>query len=1540
MRDQVQSCGCLKHPSGKCALESCDLCVFGTPCPPFSQFRGKRYRANSVAEHSQVDTTMEDARDMLVLGQHKAVIMEQVPGFDMPDHAGASTESTFMSRFLQSVQKQTRELKQPGYHVLILKASYQEWVKVLRDRTARALETCVNLASCFKQLFTRPRRVSSVAAEADFGSDVPRQTFTRCLLWGASFLVHFAGYMMGLLLSTLTLICSAASPEYRAVLVTVRRMYDETPSKVATSWMSESEQGRARAREDGGAAKVLQTQMDITVLMQHLPSGKCFSLAVPCQSWLQAIDRTTSETTVAAQTALLQMIPCLDELTEKSKFRIDLTCTDRFAANVKAERHMSSAINGVVSHQLCDIHRLAGCQSRLLGMVDSHITGMIATALACADAGNTRSLRAAMVKVLQDKVRVCYGAPPENPDHVAYRQAVLDAFLPLGRSKQDIGDDDDPDALTKKELTLKARKQRAIISYFLHDDLQNTEDICFFTERWGLEVDQVVRVMERFLVPALIPTRPPLFARNRWTGFSAAVCWFGLAECCHSLLSATIREYLSPKVQAANQQLQHLALTAAHRFQDNATRPDDDRDEDDEETAEMRRETDALTSNLDWAALKLRMKQKAVTWFQQDILPALVAINIAVGPLQRFFCRTLDKGSVSWEKVQQAKAANDCPRTFAVQEAARGTDLHLYRAETNQAFHERVVPLPSESCLRHVQILHFRMLSRSLCSVEVHLRSWSTYPIKLFLALDGRSDAMVEKPCLFCPMTKALLAEYDDLDNPEARAVLRTLASKYCLHIAGVEARHAANRRLTTTRGVQTKVPELALVNAEFVLRSNFLKRADVIPVETSVKPETTERSSKIRQTRKSQAWNAYQSANICGPRSGKHWPPERIQQARDDYNALTEQEKQHYVDMAEVAQAARNRGLQAYPKATESQDELVQFAATSPTALQLVDVGHVAEAWLLQDMEAKLSVVREEDKEDAKLAQDWLQTFEESRSSYKQEDEVLQQCLVGCESFRSHCVPALTGILSGHLHIPAETLGQDFLAGHGRSTDRAKLLQSWRDLNDIIFHDDQPPLDGELQEPLSRCNQLGFCVCEGEGLRAWLFHARLTLFLKAEFTPKRQKKQQNIHGIMELAASEKPKQARLQQNRKLLNDAFIVLRLRVKPEEDFAFPASSHPRPLHNSWLTLAAEQNNADKGFCLWLHLGHVNLSTWMLGVLLLDPSGPPDENGRQRLQVPDPARAFLSVEAFLKFVQSFDPQYECTVFTILSTAERLVEEDMVPDYVFVRRLDQVPEFTFWQGLVEEQRRHEESLKRVGQKKRASSGKASAAKRTRTAQAAKAKDGGQPDATLPEASVDDDAQEFLLVDNPDGEDDDRASESSEILEELMRLAEQDEEKNIEEATKPSAAADGEEVASGSKDGPAAAGKARREGQATDKVSFLLYGDIRFNHEENHLMAVCAVHEDCRKARTCNAALAAHLVARNPFQGRPLGLLTAWLKLGSKFKTAAEHKGASAMKSISFQDRQQARSEFLSKPGARELASNERARLSYEDDDEPSEIS
>ncbi|OLP81178.1 hypothetical protein AK812_SmicGene38313 [Symbiodinium microadriaticum] len=57
-----------------------------------------------------------------------------------------------------------------------------------------------------------------------------------------------------------------------------------------------------------------------------------------------------------------------------------------------------------------------------------------------------------------------------NPEHVSFRP-VLDAFLLLDRSKQDTGDEDDPDALTKKDVTLKVCKR-----YKFQDDATRQDD--------------------------------------------------------------------------------------------------------------------------------------------------------------------------------------------------------------------------------------------------------------------------------------------------------------------------------------------------------------------------------------------------------------------------------------------------------------------------------------------------------------------------------------------------------------------------------------------------------------------------------------------------------------------------------------------------------------------------------------------------------------------------------------------------------------------------------------------------------------------------------------------------------------------------------------------------------------------------------------------------------------------------------------------------------------------------------------------------------
>ena len=90
---EEQSCGapCLLH-SG---VDHCNPAVgadgefqspafacFGTPCPPFSPQRPKRFHRGSVQEHHAYMTTFQGAVSFMKRFEPKTAIMEQVEGFD------------------------------------------------------------------------------------------------------------------------------------------------------------------------------------------------------------------------------------------------------------------------------------------------------------------------------------------------------------------------------------------------------------------------------------------------------------------------------------------------------------------------------------------------------------------------------------------------------------------------------------------------------------------------------------------------------------------------------------------------------------------------------------------------------------------------------------------------------------------------------------------------------------------------------------------------------------------------------------------------------------------------------------------------------------------------------------------------------------------------------------------------------------------------------------------------------------------------------------------------------------------------------------------------------------------------------------------------------------------------------------------------------------------------------------------------------------------------------------------------------------------
>ena len=72
--------------AGCCPASNAQLAVAGSPCNPYSTLRTKRFCPDSVQSHGLYDTTFQ----WLCKFTPVTFIMEQVPGFDLPDASGSN----------------------------------------------------------------------------------------------------------------------------------------------------------------------------------------------------------------------------------------------------------------------------------------------------------------------------------------------------------------------------------------------------------------------------------------------------------------------------------------------------------------------------------------------------------------------------------------------------------------------------------------------------------------------------------------------------------------------------------------------------------------------------------------------------------------------------------------------------------------------------------------------------------------------------------------------------------------------------------------------------------------------------------------------------------------------------------------------------------------------------------------------------------------------------------------------------------------------------------------------------------------------------------------------------------------------------------------------------------------------------------------------------------------------------------------------------------------------------------------------------------
>ncbi|CAK9085091.1 unnamed protein product [Durusdinium trenchii] len=133
LEDQMKNRPCCDHRyAQQCQASPVqpDLGICGTPCHPYSTQRANRFAAGSVDEHKEFNVAMEQFLKWFERFEPKALVFEQVMGFQMPFIAGGS--ETPLSRFKSLLQR--CDFNCGGYYLVTKQLDMKIWYQISRPR--------------------------------------------------------------------------------------------------------------------------------------------------------------------------------------------------------------------------------------------------------------------------------------------------------------------------------------------------------------------------------------------------------------------------------------------------------------------------------------------------------------------------------------------------------------------------------------------------------------------------------------------------------------------------------------------------------------------------------------------------------------------------------------------------------------------------------------------------------------------------------------------------------------------------------------------------------------------------------------------------------------------------------------------------------------------------------------------------------------------------------------------------------------------------------------------------------------------------------------------------------------------------------------------------------------------------------------------------------------------------------------------------------------------------------------------------------------
>jgi len=875
------------------------------------------------------------------------------------------------------------------------------------------------------------------------------------------------------------------------------------------------------AGSSGTKLKVMQTESSYTLLVKLMRDGSSSYLMVRGGSatWLHAADRMNADVIKH----LLAATSACSRGALQFAHRTRAVTTDKFPANFRAEESILADRGATwkLLHFECRLHMNATIHTTTFNATEKDsISQMIHLVLSLRMGGQWAKFKALLRRWIRDHVIFLHGEPPLAA--VKWKANAVRVFFGGGRS---------------------VVPKLALLRMFANGDWRNHEGIEYYYSLADPDDDHFKEAKRKEIADAIeeaiASAMPFLYPRHRWDGAEKSIEDLARLQCVHGLLGTIYHEYAKSFATSKARTARGAGCPDQHPRPD-PREPADGHDDgcqddlgDDEPVGEppgamAEGPSSSQNDEVDWQRENELHRRLGLKFISQKPFPFLVIMRLCMEPLRAHRMALRQMGGEEWEKKQmyaEAKAAASPEglggrpaRTFRVLVCAQLLLERNYFHKLGQLYDKADLfsLMPTSSLFEEVSAKIFRTISRQGALMEYLFAHPSRgFPCRLFLLLGDRSraDELAAAPaCLRGGFAEAFMAE-NDLRSDDAWFRLVALAHHCHMDMGKIESLHATIRRSLYQRHVQTTVPSLERMSAEFCAHTHRRRCNTVLlGVPRPEPPRSPDESDQnpLPKTHKPGAYRAFVASKAARDERGR-----LRANAGDDYRGLAGDDVSTLQEMSRAAGESIETGQILHGQGTFGPHRRVieKVARSRAQGSRMVQAGAILEddynteaildnvfkgaprsTSILSECRSQLRAVSTLMRSKTQMEDDVILKFVESTKVPELPCTRGPDAAAAVASMLKSLTPMPSTVLACFEARGTSTLDATRLVascchkavGHtqARVAEVGRCLDShWRSKHAMVYHDQVKKI-GPMPAQPRRCWRAGVCLCSARGKR------------------------------------------------------------------------------------------------------------------------------------------------------------------------------------------------------------------------------------------------------------------------------------------------------------------------------------------------------------------------------------------------------------------------------------------------------------------------